>query len=102
MELKHLIITAIVANAAKSGLDSGQTVKNRPWPMQFTRTRGRPTALSLRNGGVCRCNERRWHEAWITPQSRVFTRYASPYSRPVHKVQSAANDPERTLRKQRL
>jgi len=48
MELKHLIIAAIVANAAKSGLDSGLTVKNRPWPTQFTRTRGRPTGLSLR------------------------------------------------------
>jgi len=30
MELKHLIIAAIVANAAKSGLGSGPTVKNRP------------------------------------------------------------------------
>ncbi|ETF06873.1 hypothetical protein PMO01_19820 [Pseudomonas moraviensis R28-S] len=30
MELKHLIIAAIVANAAKSGLDSGTTVKDRP------------------------------------------------------------------------
>jgi hypothetical protein len=26
MDLKHLMIAAIVANAAKSGLDSGQTV----------------------------------------------------------------------------
>jgi len=102
MELKHLIIAAIVANAAKSGLDSGLTVKNRPWPTQFTRTRGRPTGLSLRNGRVCSCNERRWHEAWSMPQSRVFTRLASKYSRPVHKVQSATNNPERTLRKQRL
>jgi len=46
MELKHLIIAAIVANAAKSGLDRGLAANCRPWPSQFIRTRGRPTGRS--------------------------------------------------------
>jgi len=46
MELKHLIIAAIVANAAKSGLGRGLAANCRPWPSQFIRTRGRPTGLS--------------------------------------------------------
>jgi len=49
------MITAIVANAAKSGLDSGPTANSRPWPTQFTRMRGRPTGLSLRTVEFCSC-----------------------------------------------
>jgi hypothetical protein len=58
MELKHLIIAAIVANAAKSGLDSGPRLKLPALTIAIHQD-ARPSYGAFASNKAWNCNKRR-------------------------------------------
>ena len=85
MELKHLIIAAIVANAAKSGLDMRHTAGP-----DHRNSSGREAVLrGFRHLGKLRIVTSAGDmRPEASAESRVNTRVLRRYLRPVHKVQS--------------